>query len=100
MPRYPLAHHRPFAADRQLLLDAQDASDLPGDYSLVAVVRGQLVLAPASQSFVERVTWENDVAAGWRPHDDRRSPVRIAPDVRFGNPSVGGVSTEVLWERT
>ena len=64
------------------------------------MVRGQLVLTPASQSFVERVTWENDVAAGWRPHDDRRSPVRIAPDVRFGKPSVGGVSTEVLWERT
>jgi uncharacterized protein (DUF433 family) len=97
---YPLAHHRPFVADRQLLLEAQDASHLPADFSLVAVVRNQLVLTPPSQSFVERVTWEDDVAAGWRPHDDRRSPVRIAPDVRFGKPSEGGVSTEVLWERT
>jgi uncharacterized protein (DUF433 family) len=95
---YPLAHHRPFIADRQLLLEAQDASNLPADFSLVAMVRGQLILTPASQSYVERVTWEGDIATGWRPHDDPRSPVRIDPEVRFGRPAIGGISTEVLWE--
>ncbi|MQA08523.1 MAG: DUF433 domain-containing protein [Pseudonocardiaceae bacterium] len=28
-----------------------------------------------------------------------RSIVRIRPDVRFGRPSVKGISTEVLWEQ-
>jgi uncharacterized protein (DUF433 family) len=26
------------------------------------------------------------------------SPVRIAPDVRFGKPAINGISTEALWE--
>lgn len=95
---YPLAHHRPFIADRRLLLEAQDTVGLDAEFCLVAVASGQLILTPPSQSFVERVTWSNDVAAGWRPHDDPYSPVRMAPDVRFGRPAVHGVSTEVLWE--
>ena len=95
---YPLAHHRPFIADRKLLLKAQDAVGLNAEFCLVAVASGQLILTPPSQSFVERVTWTDDVAAGWRPHDDPHSPVRMTPDVRFGRPAVHGVSTEVLWE--
>jgi len=95
---YPLAHHRPFIADRKLLLEAQDTVGLNAEFCLVAVASGQLILTPPSQSFVERVTWTDDVAAGWRPHDDPHSPVRMTPDVRFGRPAVHGVSTEVLWE--
>jgi len=95
---YPLAHHRPYVADRQLLLEAQEASHLAADFALVAVVRDQLILTPASQSFVERVTWDGDIAAGWRPHDDPRSPVRMDPGLRFGKPAVKGISTEALWE--
>ncbi len=95
---YPLAHHRPFIADRKLLLKAQDTVGLNAEFCLVAVASGQLILTPPSQSFVERVTWTDDVAAGWRPHDDPHSPVRMTPDVRFGRPAVGGISTEVLWE--
>ncbi len=95
---YPLAHHRPFIADRRLLLDAQEIVGLEAEFCLVAVASGQLILTPASQSFVERVTWDADIAAAWRPHDDPRSPVRMAPDVRFGRPAVRGISTEVLWE--
>jgi uncharacterized protein (DUF433 family) len=34
----------------------------------------------------------------WRPHDDPQSPVRMAPDVRFGKPAIKGISTEALWE--
>ncbi len=95
---YPLAHHRPYIADRQLVLDAQDEAGLDAEFCLVAVVRRQLILTPASQGFVERVEWSDDYAASWRPHDDPNSPVRIRPEVRFGRPEVGGISTEVLLE--
>jgi uncharacterized protein (DUF433 family) len=97
---YPLAHHRPFIADRQLVLDAQDDAGLDPDLCLVAVVRGQLILTPASQDFVERVRWnEDDIAAAWRPADDPESPVLMDPELRFGRPAVKGISTEALWEQ-
>lgn len=95
---YPLAHYRPFVADRQLVRDAQDAADLDPEFCLVAEVRGQLILTPASQAFVDRVTWTDNVAAGWRPHGEERSPVRVDPDIRFGRPAIKGVSTEAVWE--
>jgi uncharacterized protein (DUF433 family) len=46
------------------------------------------------------VTWEHDTAVRWRPDASRESPVVIDPDVRFGAPSVGGISTEILWEQS
>jgi uncharacterized protein (DUF433 family) len=95
---YPLAHERPFVADRKLLRKAQEAAQLDADFALVAEVSGQLILTPASESFYQRVEWEDDLALGWRPHDDPRSPVRMLPNVRFGRPAVHGISTEVLWE--
>lgn len=96
---YPLAHHRPFVGPgRQLLLEVQQEAGLDGDLCLVAVANDQLVLTPAVESFVQRVEWAEDIAVSWRPHDDPRSPVRMAPDVRFGKPAVKGVSTEALWE--
>jgi uncharacterized protein (DUF433 family) len=96
---YPLAHRKPFVSEgRQLVLEAQDESGLDAEYCLVAVTRGQLILTPPAEAFVERVTWEGDWVAEWRPHDDPASPVRMAPDIRFGRPNVKGISTEVLWE--
>lgn len=44
----------------------------------------------------ERVTWSGDEPAAWRPHEDADSPVRIDPLVRFGRPSVSGISTEAI----
>lgn len=95
---YPLADHRPYVADRQLVLEAQDAAGLSADFCLVAAVRGQTILTPPSAAFLERVAWEGDLATGWRPHEDPRSPVLMAPDLRFGKPAIKGVSTEMLWE--
>lgn len=96
---YPLAHEQPFVgAGRQLVREIQDDVGLDPDFFLVAVAREQLVLTSASESFVERVQWSEGVAAGWRPHEERGSPVLIAPDHRFGKPAVHGISTEVLWE--
>jgi uncharacterized protein (DUF433 family) len=96
---YPLAHKRPFVGvGRQLVVEAQDEAGLDPDFFLVATARGQLVLTAPSQTFVDRVTWEDDLAAAWRPHDEQDSLVRVNPLQRFGRPAVGGVSTEILWE--
>lgn len=95
---YPLADRRPYVLGRELVLQAQDEVGLDPEFCLVAEVRGQLILTAPSQRFLERVTWDGDVAAAWRPHEDLNSPVRMAPDVRFGKPAIKGISTEVLWE--
>jgi uncharacterized protein (DUF433 family) len=95
---YPLAHERLFVADRKLLRRMQEAAHLNADFALVAEVSGQLILTPALESFYQRVEWEDDLALGWRPHDDPNSPVRMLPAVRFGRPAIHGISTEVLWE--
>jgi uncharacterized protein (DUF433 family) len=95
---YPLAHKQPFVGGRQLILEAQEAAGLDAESCLVAWASGQLILTPLSEAFVQRVTWADDIAAGWRPHDDPKSPVRMDPEVRFGKPTIRGVSTEALWE--
>jgi uncharacterized protein (DUF433 family) len=95
---YPLAHRKPWVSGKDLLSKAQDASGLEADFCLIAEVRGQYVLTAPADSFLKRVTWDDDIAAGWRPHDDPRSPVRMDPEIRFGRPSIRGVSTEPLWE--
>ncbi len=97
---YPLADRRPYVSGKELLSEAQDAVGLSADFCLVAVVRGQYVLTPPADSFYERVTWEGDTAAAWRPHDDPHSPVLMRPDSRFGRPSVKGISTEAIWEHS
>ena len=61
---------------------------------------GQLLLTPASDEFVHRVTWADGIAVGWQRHADPSSPVRIDLDVRFGRPAVGGISTEALREQS
>jgi uncharacterized protein (DUF433 family) len=96
---YPLAHHRPFVGPgRELLLEVQRDARLDPDLCLVAVANDQLLLTPVAEAFVRRVEWAEDIAVSWRPHDDPQSPVRMAPDVRFGRPAIKGISTEALWE--
>lgn len=95
---YPLADRRPFVIDRQLVHDAQDQAALDPSFCLVAEVRGQLILTAPSDEWFGRVTWRDDAAIAWRPHADPSSPVRMSPELRFGKPSVAGVSTEVIGE--
>ena len=97
---YPLAHHQPFVSGRQLVYEAQQGAGLAPEFYLVAAASGQYLLTPASDSYLKRVTWDDDVATAWRPHDDPASPVRIDPEVRFGRPAVRGISTEILWEQS
>lgn len=80
-------------------MEAQAESGLDGEYCLVGAVGSQLLLTPPSAAFVERITWEDAVATGWRPDPDPRSPVRISPDVRFGRPAIKGISTQTIWEQ-
>ncbi|MEA2902465.1 MAG: hypothetical protein QOH36_2352 [Actinomycetota bacterium] len=96
---YPLAHFKPFVGPGQrLLLEVQETTGLPGDYWLVAIADGQPTLTAPSETFVERVEWADDLAVGWRPAGDPRSPVRMRPDERFGLPAIGGIKTEIIWE--
>lgn len=97
---YRLADQRPYASGKALVLEAQDAAGLPGEFCLVTVTGGQLLLTAASDSFVRRARREGEIATGWRPHEDQDSTVLIDPTIRFGRPAVGGISTEVIWEHS
>lgn len=96
--QYPLAHMRPYAAGRELLVEAQNESGLDPEFCLIAYVRDQPVLTPVADSFVRRVTWDGDIGAGWRPHDDEHSPVLVDPDIRFGQPAIDGIRTAIIQE--
>lgn len=93
---YPLAHARPWISGRDLLYAAQDASGLPTDFWLVANEQG--VLSSVGQDFIDRVSWDNDVAVGLRPAADPDSPVKIDPMMRFGQPHVHGISTAAIFD--
>ncbi len=94
---YPLADRRPYVGPgRRLLIDLQDRSHLDPEFCLVAMANGQIVLTAPGEQFYERVDWSGDEPAGWRPHEDPVSPVRINPLVRFGMPAIGGISTEAI----
>lgn len=95
---YPLADRRPYVSGRDLVIDAQNRAELDPEFCLIGVVRNQPMLTPTCAEFYNRVSWEGDTAAAWRPHSEPDSPVRIRPDQRGGQPAVGGISTEVLWE--
>lgn len=96
--RYPLAHAEPYVSGRQLVWQAQRDTNLAPDFALVAEVANQYLLLPAAESFVQRVTWRDDVAATWRPDAYADSPVVIDPGVDYGSPTVRGVKTEILAE--
>jgi uncharacterized protein (DUF433 family) len=81
---------------RRLLIDLQDRSHLDPEFCLVAITNGQTVLTAPGEEFFERVDWSGDQLAGWRPHEDPASPIRLNPLVRFGMPAIGGISTEAI----
>jgi len=97
---YPLAHARPFVFDRRLVIQAQTDAQLDADFALVAEVSGQFILTAPAQEFYDRITWHDDIATQWRADERRGSPVVADPEVRFGAPSVGGISTAILREQS
>jgi uncharacterized protein (DUF433 family) len=95
---YPLAHSKPWVSGRTLVLLAQEQAGLEPEFQVVNSVGNQLLLTYAGEVFVDRVVWDGDVAAGWKPHT-ADSPVEVRPDVRFGRPAVAGVSTVSIFDQ-
>lgn len=96
---FPLAHFQPLTSGRNLVVKAQEASNLDPEYRLVLFVDNQYLLSYAGERFMDQVVWRGDVAAAWKPAGPA-SPVTVAPDVRFGRPAIKGVSTASLFEQS
>ncbi len=103
---YPLATARPWVGPgRRLLLEAGARAGLADDLRpLVEATSGQGLLTGIAERFLARVEFEppddpTGVVARLRP-GGKGSPVVIDPEVRFGMPSVSGISTAVLAEKT
>ena len=94
---YPLAHFRPYVADRELIVEVQEAERVPRSVQLVVARKEQLVLNAPAETFFEKVEWHDDVARYLYPAG-KRSSVRIDPGHNFGLPEVRGFRTEVLFE--
>ncbi len=100
--RYPLAHARPFVADRQLVLAVQEEVGLVPELRLITVgADEQLLLTPPAAAFFEKVEFDH----GPRGAAERLFPmgrharVVLDPDRGFGAPTVAhGVRTDVLAE--
>jgi uncharacterized protein (DUF433 family) len=86
--------------DKGLVLEVQERTDLPQAIAIVIRSGQQILLADDASRFVRKAEFQapddGDVAR-LRPAGPA-SPVVIDPLVRFGRPSVEGVSTERLWE--
>ncbi len=100
--RYPLAHARPFVADRQLVLAVQESVGLVPELRMITVGDDeQLMLTPPAAAFFEKVEFDH----GPRGAAERLFPfgrgarVVLDPDRSFGAPTVGhGVRTDILAE--
>jgi uncharacterized protein (DUF433 family) len=97
---HPLATARPYVLGRELVLEVQERNELPAPIAIVIRSGQQVLLADDANRFLRKVEFDPPEQG-----DVRRlhpagpaSPVVIDPLVRFGRPSVAGVSTERLWE--
>jgi uncharacterized protein (DUF433 family) len=97
---YPLATARPYLLGRELVLEVQERADLPAAIAIVIRSGQHVLLADDASRFLRKVEFQPpDDGEVTRIHPaGRASPVVIDPLVRFGRPSVQGVSTERLWE--
>ncbi len=99
---YPLAHFKPFASGRRLLLEVQEHLHLPENLRAVyEVSTGQLILDPRVSGFLDRVEFaetEDEEAVRIRPAG-KDSPVVIDPLISSGASTVRGTRTEILAEQ-
>jgi uncharacterized protein (DUF433 family) len=99
---YPLAHFKPFASGRRLLLQVQEHRHLPEALRAVyEVSTGQLNLDPKVTAFLERVEFadsSDQEAVRIRPAG-KDSPVVIDPLISSGASTVRGTRTEILAEQ-
>jgi uncharacterized protein (DUF433 family) len=97
---YPLATARPYVFGRELVLKAQDRHELPTPIAMVVRSGQQILLAGPAERFLKKIEFDpsgDKEILRLRPAGTA-SPVVIDPLVRFGRPTVSGVSTERLWE--
>lgn len=97
---YPLATAQPYVYGKELVLEVQERHDLPSPIAIVIRSGQQILLADPARQFFRKVEFDPDgpdAILRLRPAGPA-SPVVIDPLVRFGRPSVSGVSTERLWE--
>lgn len=96
---YPLADEAPWLSrGAGLVVKAQEQAGLHPSFWLWSNGQGMLTFTGAS--FVERITWAGHVAGSYRPHDDPKSPVTVNPRIRFGRPSIGGITTHAIFEQS
>jgi uncharacterized protein (DUF433 family) len=99
---YPLAHFKPFASGRRLLLEVQDQQHLPEALRMIyEVSTGQLILDPRVVGFLERIDFAESggqEAVRIRPAG-KDSPVIIDPMISSGASTVHGTRTEILAEQ-
>jgi uncharacterized protein (DUF433 family) len=99
---YPLAHFKPFAGGRRLMLEVQEHRHLPEALRAVyEVSTGQLILDPRAAGFLERVDFadsDDQEALRIRPAG-KDSPVVIDPMISSGASTVRGTRTEILAEQ-
>jgi uncharacterized protein (DUF433 family) len=100
--RYPLAHARPFVADRRLVLAVQEEVGLTPELRMVRVDQNEhLLLTPPAEAFLEKIEFDQHglgVATRLFPHG-RDARVALDPEVGFGEPTVARrVRTSALAE--
>lgn len=97
---YPLATARPYVLGKELVLEVQRRHDLPISIAIVVRSGQQVLLADDAKRFFKKVEFDPPERGDVRRiyPAGQASPVVIDPLVRFGRPSVEGVSTERLWE--
>ena len=97
---YPLAHARPYVADRQLVLAVQEALDVPNALAIVVRTGQTFGLTEPVGRFLRKVEFaqpDHGPVVRLRPAG-HTSPVVMDPLVGFGRPNVAGIATERLWE--
>lgn len=96
---YPLAHERPWVADRKLIIEAQESANLPEELWVMWQAKsGQIHPTPPAEYFLERVEFNDDIAVRLHPAG-RESPIVIDPDIRFGTATIHGIPTEAVAEQ-
>lgn len=96
---YPLAHARPYVANRDLVLDVQQEAGLTGELAMVVLRNGQLMLAPGAEAFLQKVDFEPGGVAVRLYPDNKSSPVVFDPLHDLGEPTVSGIRTASLYSR-
>ena len=97
---YPLATAHPYISGRELVWEVQQREGLNPAIAIVVRTGQMVALTAEADRFVKKVEFNlGGLGEVWRIRPaGAASPVVMDPLVRFGQPTVEGVSTERLWE--